>query len=177
MPDTKQQLPTPGPETAPSRRPPRVWGVPSLPSPTCPARCCRYGNEWIQYHLAVDEYVGGPYEEFFSGHWESVQAEAGSLLAELGMAGLAPWDDLPAAARDKLSRWSPVARQLWESDFVEHRLGLVRAWIWHYLDDNIFWSADAAHDDLVPCASPAWEHARALRRELHGKERPKLCPW
>ncbi|KAK3896770.1 hypothetical protein C8A05DRAFT_39680 [Staphylotrichum tortipilum] len=92
-----------------------------------------------------------------------------ALVLAVRLTGLARWDDLPPVARDIMSEWSPVACQLWESDFDVHQDGLVQAWIWHYLDDNIFWSAGAtgAAEGLAPCASPVWEHVRALRRELH----------
>ncbi|SPQ25716.1 1a95b422-4dc1-4a86-9963-5e7186f50c9d [Thermothielavioides terrestris] len=40
----------------------------------------------------------------------------------------------------------------------------IRAWIWHYLDDNLF--SFAASADLVRFASPVWDHVRALRHHL-----------
>ncbi|KAK4239130.1 hypothetical protein C8A03DRAFT_32811 [Achaetomium macrosporum] len=82
---------------------------------------------------------------------------------EIYRLGLASWDDLSASTKQRMLTWSPVARELWESDFVMHREALVRAWIWHYLDDTLF---TGRTDNPVKCSCEAWEHLRALRLEL-----------
>jgi hypothetical protein len=92
--------------------------------------------------------------------------------------GLAPWGELAPATRERLMMWSPVAKQLWESEFEGHREALVRAWIWHYLDDNFFsFSGGGAPDGaLIEFESPVWEHVRALRRDLDGTKAPPEFP-
>lgn len=165
MSDPEQQPLTPEPETAAG-----ILGPPTLPSESCPARCCYRGPEWAEYYLAVDDYNGGPCQTGLNRRWISLKIGVAGIVHNLRVAGLARWDKLPPAARDRMSEWSPVARQLWESDFEEHQDGLLQAWVWHYLEDNIFWSAGATGvlEDLAPCAFPVWGHVRALRRELHG---------
>jgi hypothetical protein len=118
-------------------------------------------------------YPNGPCESLLPKFLPSLLGRIGGFAFPLRVAGLARWDDLPPAARDNMSRWSPVARQLWESDFDEHKDGLISAWVWRYLDYHIFWSPGAADDAAppLPCATPAWEYARGLRRELYGKYR------
>jgi hypothetical protein len=87
--------------------------------------------------------------------------------------GLAPWAELQPRVQRRLTKWSPVAKELWESEFVELREALVRAWIWHYLDDNLFSFSGGDEDagELVETSSPAWDCVRGLRRHLDGK-----CP-
>lgn len=47
---------------------------------------------------------------------------------------------------------------------------MIRAWIWHQLDDNLFSLAgDAREEDLVQLSSATWEHVRTLRQDLDGK--------
>jgi hypothetical protein len=67
--------------------------------------------------------------------------------------GLAPWGELAPATRERLMTWSPVAKQLWESEFEGHREALVRAWIWHYLDDNFFSFSEGAAHPTAPSSS------------------------
>ncbi|KAH6627433.1 hypothetical protein F5144DRAFT_575827 [Chaetomium tenue] len=62
--------------------------------------------------------------------------------------------------------WSPVAKQLWESDFLDHKKVMPQAWIWHYLDDYVFSFAGNQQDGTLKLRSPVWEHVRALRRDL-----------
>lgn len=147
-----------------------MLGPPILPSESCPAQCCRRGPGWAKYYLAVDRYMDGPCQTGLNKAWTCLQTGVFGIVHFLRKAGLARWDKVPPAARDRMSEWSPVARQLWESDFEEHQDGLLQAWVWHYLEDNIFWSAGAtgAVEELAPCASPLWEYVRGLRRELHG---------
>ncbi|KAK4149243.1 hypothetical protein C8A00DRAFT_19041 [Chaetomidium leptoderma] len=98
--------------------------------------------------------------------WNNLGGGVRSQASQLEELGLAPWDELQPMVRERFTRWSPVARQLWESEFVDHRNSLVRAWIWHYLDDNLFsFSGGEDPGALVPF-SPVWEHVRALRRHL-----------
>lgn len=59
-------------------------------------------------------------------------------VASVQALGLVPWDELSPNTRERLETWTSVAKELWESEFAEHREALVRAWIWHYLDDNFF---------------------------------------
>lgn len=89
--------------------------------------------------------------------------------------GLIAWEDLDLDARRRLESWTPAARQFWESDFIACQEGIVQAWIWHYLDDNLFsFATDAEEGSLVKPSSPVWQHVRGLRRELDGRS-PAVC--
>jgi hypothetical protein len=47
---------------------------------------------------------------------------------------------------------------------------MVRAWIWHYLDDNLFsFGGGTQGQPLVALSSPVWEHFRALRQEFNSE--------
>jgi hypothetical protein len=107
--------------------------------------------------------------------WGCVKGGIDNLSIDMVDRGLAAWDTLPPSVREKMSRWSPLARQLWESPFADHRTAMIRAWVWHYLVDNVLVdSEDVQDDETVPCASPVWEHVRALRRAWSGEQLP--CP-
>jgi hypothetical protein len=144
------------------------------PSETCKALCCRRGGWWVAHHLALDDYRNGPSRESLNT-WGCWNAVCGGVMARAGAIralGLAPWDMLSPPVRERFKRWTPVAQNLWESDFDDHREAMVRAWIWHYLDDNLFsFSPSAGPGELVSCASPVWEHVRLLRRDVDGKWR------
>jgi hypothetical protein len=144
------------------------------PSETCKALCCRRGGWWVAHHLALDDYRNGPSRESLDT-WGCWNAVCGGVMARAGAIralGLAPWDMLSPPVRERFKRWTPVAQNLWESDFDDHREAMVRAWIWHYLDDNLFsFSPSAGPGELVSCASPVWEHVRLLRRDVDGKWR------
>jgi hypothetical protein len=130
------------------------------------------GINWIWQHLTLDEYPEGPEKEWLNDYALGPTVSLIVRQAETIQAlGLAPWAELQPAVRQRLTRWSPVAKELWESEFVEVREALVRAWIWHYLDDNLFsWrGGDEDAGQLVRTSSPAWECVRSLRRHLAGK--------
>jgi len=136
--------------------------------------CCGCDQDWHSYHLTLDWYMDGPSRSCLKsdGGWGSLPVEVGVEAYRLRKLGLARWRDLDPSTRERLQTWSPVAEQLWESDFFRHREGLVRAWIWHYLQDNLFsFSAVATGppDSLLECSSPVWERVRALHRDLTGK--------
>lgn len=137
----------------------------------CPAWCCKKGRNWVLHHHNVDEYVGGPTTTGCDTYaWGPVHGGVPNLAWQLRNRGLLPWAQLQPAVRGKFNHWSPVARQLWESELDAHPEALVRAWIWHYFDDNLLsFFGDTSTLDPVPCASPVWEHVRALRRDLSGE--------
>ncbi len=146
---------------------------PDLPHEACRALCCRRGKHWFWYQFALNEYWNGPSHESLDtwGRWKALHGGVSGRATSIQALGLAPWDELEPRTRERLKTWSPVAKQLWESDFIGHRQAIVRAWIWHYLDDNFFSfsGGDALPDTLVQFSSPIWEHVRALRRDLDGK--------
>ncbi|KAK3305069.1 uncharacterized protein B0T15DRAFT_574513 [Chaetomium strumarium] len=132
---------------------PGTWSMPVRHAPLCVASPARAGSDSIWISRALFPLRGSVPE----------------VAMDMVRRGLAAWDTLHPTVRERMSRWSPLARQLWDSPFPDHQEAMVRAWIWHYLDDNIFsFSGDAQGDELVPCASPVWEHVRALRRALDG---------
>lgn len=145
------------------------------PSPTCPAFCCKRVLDWAYFYDDLDFYNHCPFPEGFLNTyaWDPVRGGILSLARQLQMGGLlARWDELQPMAKEKMLRWSPVAREFWESDFPEHRQAVVQAWIWHYLNDNLFAiAADVQSADLFPCSSPVWEHVRALRQKLDGRSK------
>ncbi|KAK4234262.1 hypothetical protein C8A03DRAFT_37971 [Achaetomium macrosporum] len=118
-----------------------IWG-----NPTCPAVCCRktqiIGEAWIKFSDDVIYYANPPDPLVLDTFaWRKVKG---------GVPNLADW-------------------MLWESPLPAHQEAMVRAWIWHYLDENLLsFSGDAQGGELVPCASLVWEHVRALRRALDG---------
>jgi hypothetical protein len=104
------------------------------------------------------------------GNWKPLLSEVKGWSRDIQQMGLAAWGDLDPDARRRLESWSPAARRFWESDFPAHRSGIVQAWIWHYLDDNLFsFATDAEEESLVKSSSKVWTHVRGLRRELDGK--------
>ncbi|KAK4234782.1 hypothetical protein C8A03DRAFT_46961 [Achaetomium macrosporum] len=99
--------------------------------------------------------------------WKSLLSSVGRVSRCIPKLGLAPWDMLSPHVQERFGQWTPDAKRLWESDFGWHREALVRAWIWHYLDDNIFsFSPSAGAGELVKCSSPVWEHVRLLWQDL-----------
>jgi hypothetical protein len=150
----------------------------ALKTTTCDAYCCKLGEEWANYSTALTWYKNQPCKTvLLPGRYPlsgSIRSTAGSMR----VLGLAPWGELAPATRERLMTWSPVAKQLWGSEFEGHREALVRAWIWHYLDDNFFsFSGGGAPDGaLVEFGSPVWEHVRALRRDLDGTKTPPGFP-
>jgi hypothetical protein len=138
---------------------------------SCPGFCCQKGDDWVRAHAFVDNFPQAPTTTGLDAYaWVPVSNEVKSLATQVQNFGLAPWSELPPAIRESMNLWSPVAQQLWESDFDSHREALVRAWIWHYLDDNLLsFSGDVPSAEYPPCASPVWTHVRALLRELDGK--------
>ncbi|KAH6632293.1 hypothetical protein F5144DRAFT_489514 [Chaetomium tenue] len=128
------------------------------------------GDSWAYHLQALNEYVNGPTVDGLidRGRWGSLVTKVKGQARALRQLGLAPWNELAPETKERLSSWSPVAKQLWESDFTEHRDAMVRAWIWHYLDDNLFSFAGGIQEQsLVPLSSPVWEHFRAFRRDLN----------
>ncbi|KAH6856104.1 hypothetical protein B0I37DRAFT_301827 [Chaetomium sp. MPI-CAGE-AT-0009] len=102
------------------------------------------------------------------GCWEPLTGLVKLQARDLRRLGLARWEDLATETRERLSSWSPAARKLWESDFLCHNEAMVRAWIWHYLDDNLFSFAGGTQEQSpIPLSSPVWENFRALRREFN----------
>jgi hypothetical protein len=135
---------------------------------------CGKSPDWLTRHSILDDYNASPCHTMFNHWaWDGMRGVVHGFAGHVQRLGLAPWDDLRTSTQDRLNKWSPVARRLWESDFRGHPRALVRAWIWHYLDDNFFsFSPDANADDLTNCSSKAWEYVRGLRRELQGQ----CCP-
>ncbi|KAK3294348.1 uncharacterized protein B0H64DRAFT_433529 [Chaetomium fimeti] len=135
----------------------------------CTATCCQTDSRAA--HLrALDRYTNGPCVDGLldRGGWETLATMVIVQAGTVRKLGLARWEDLTPETREKLSSWSPAARQLWESDFLAHHEAMVRAWIWHYLDDNLFSFAGGAQgQSLVALSSPVWEHFRAFRRDLN----------
>jgi hypothetical protein len=151
--------------------------APHGPSETCSATCCRKGQQWVDHHFALDIYKNGPSVERLdtAGCWAPLTTRVGSQAQAIQRLGLRPWRNLGRSVQTRLKSWSPAAKQLWQSDFIAHREAMVRAWIWHYLDDNLFSFAGAAQDGtLVPLSSSTWEHVRALRRDLDGESLIRL---
>ena len=154
---------------------PRVFFSPAPgPHPDCPAYCCQMGMDWIRRQISTEEYVNGPAVDRLDsgGGWKLLRVQVGLLGEHLRKWGLIPWQYLDPEVQSRFISWSPVARQLWESDFVAHREAMVQAWIWHYLDDYIFSFAGSQRDGPLKVRSPVWEHVRTLRRDLDGK----WCP-
>jgi hypothetical protein len=130
--------------------------------------------DWINDHSIVEDYINGPTAELLDsmGCWELLRAEVRLLGGYLRKWGLLPWQSLDPEVQSRFSSWSPVAKQLWKSDFLAHPEAMVQAWIWHYLDDYLFSFADNQRDGTLELRSPVWEHVRALRRDLDGKSSP-----
>ena len=147
---------------------------PMVGPPSCPGLCCHQGDDWVRRHLEMDKFpkdMGTTGLDAYA--WDPVSSEVMGLARHLRYCGLAPWDELPPVVRDKMSLWSPVAQQLWGSEFASHQEALIRAWIWHYLDDTMLsFSGDGSSAESLPCASPVWTHFRALSRELDGRYLP-----
>ncbi|EAQ88769.1 predicted protein [Chaetomium globosum CBS 148.51] len=101
-----------------------------------------------------------------AGYWEPLRTEVRLLGGHLQKWGLLPWPSLDPEVQSRLSSWSPVAKQLWESDFLGHQKAMVQAWIWHYLDDYVFSFAGNQQDGILKLRSPVWEHVQVLRRDL-----------
>lgn len=139
---------------------------------SCPGTCCRNGERWVRRHIILEEFpraLGTTGLDTYS--WVPVSAGVQELAMYVRNRGLAPWAELPPAVREKMGLWSPVAQQLCGSDFGSHQEALVRAWIWHYLDDNLLsFSGDVPSAEYPSWASPVWNHVRALRHELDGKQ-------
>ncbi|KAK4238326.1 hypothetical protein C8A03DRAFT_33674 [Achaetomium macrosporum] len=131
-----------------------------LPSRDCKAQCCKAGINWIDPHSKLDEYPGGPDDQHLSGlAWGPTMSAVITNAEKVQALGLAPWAEPQPSVREKLTRWCPIAQQLWEADFVQGRENLVRTWTWHYLDDNLF-SFSGGNEEpgsLVHASSPVWE--------------------
>ncbi|KAK4040413.1 hypothetical protein C8A01DRAFT_46227 [Parachaetomium inaequale] len=128
------------------------------PSETYSAACCRKDQGW-----------NGPSVERLDrfGCWTPLTTRVGLQAESIQRLGLTPWRDLSRSVQTRLKSWSPTAKQLWQSDFVAHRKAMVRAWIWHYLNNFLFsFVGDAQDEVLVPLSSSTWERVRALRRDL-----------
>lgn len=132
------------------------------------------GMDWIINQSVVEDYINGPTAELLEsmGRWNRLRSEVRLLGEDLQKRGLPPWQSLDPEVQSRLSSWSPVAEQLWGSDFLAHREAMVQAWIWHYLDDYLFSFAGNQQDGTLELRSPVWEHVRALRRDLDGKSSP-----
>jgi hypothetical protein len=143
---------------------------PKGPSESCQAVCCQRGAEWACYHYTLDLYQNGPSELDLSC-WKELTRHVRIWSETLQLMGLVEWQAMSPETRGMLESWSPVAQQLWESDFVAHREGIIQAFIWHYLDDNLFsFAPNLEEKALVEPSCSAWEHVRGLRRQLNGKE-------
>ncbi|KAK3291030.1 uncharacterized protein B0H64DRAFT_446828 [Chaetomium fimeti] len=143
---------------------------PDTPGQPCQSYCCQRGEEWITHHYILDLYNNGPspQELEYTGCWKPLTTQVRLLAESMRQAGLVKWQDLSPDTRGRLESWSPVAQELWESDFLAHREGIVQACIWHYLDDNLFsFAPDLEERVLVKPSSPVWEYVRGLRRELN----------
>jgi hypothetical protein len=129
----------------------------------------------------MEEYIEGPQPEalddVLGGGWGPLRERLQRLANDMPSLGLAPWDRLSPQVRERLEQWTPDARALWESDFRCHQVAMVRAWIWHYLDDNLFaFSPSAGAGELVKCSAPVWEHVRLLWQDLDDKCVPARAP-
>ncbi|KAH6844717.1 hypothetical protein B0I37DRAFT_167305 [Chaetomium sp. MPI-CAGE-AT-0009] len=145
---------------------------PDIPGGPCQAFCCKRGAAWAEYHWVLDVYHDGPsshLEELDTlGCWKQLITRVRVLAESMQRWGLVQWQELSPDTRGRLESWSSVAQELWESDFVAHREGIVQACIWHYLDDNLFsFAPDLEESVLVKASSPVWEHVRGLRRHLN----------
>ena len=139
--------------------------------PSCPGVCCHKGNDWVRRHYDVERFPKDMGVEGLDTYaWKPLSGGIPNLARFLREYGLAPWKELPPVVRERMSLWSPVAQHLWESEFEEHQEALVRAWIWHYIDDNLLsFLEDDSSGEPLHCAAPVWSHVRALYRELDGR--------
>lgn len=139
--------------------------------PKCDAQCCRNGRDWLRYQDSLTSYWNGPGTDTLLGAWNTLAIRIEMEAEELEKRGLARWHDLSPGVREKLERWSPMAKQLWESDFSKHQAALVQVWIWRYVEETFlfFSNSTASPEGDVPCASPVWEHVRTLTRDLQRK--------
>lgn len=79
-------------------------------------------------------------------------------------AGLS-WDNLKAETQEKLSSWSPHAKQMFESHGRD-RSPLFAAWIWHILVDNLFSPTGASK---LSGSNELWASYRKLQVAFHGE--------
>ncbi|EAQ86903.1 predicted protein [Chaetomium globosum CBS 148.51] len=146
----------------------------SAPSVKCNRTCCRIsGENWFRYHHRLTNYPNGPALDtlFFRGNgaWAELVARIQATAEMLEhYDGLACWHDLSLGVREKLESWSPMAKELWKSDFSRHQEALVKVWIWRYVERALFFfsSNTASPDGDVACCSPVWERVRTHARDL-----------
>ncbi|KAH6851204.1 hypothetical protein B0I37DRAFT_445112 [Chaetomium sp. MPI-CAGE-AT-0009] len=179
MPHGEHQEPAPGPrddtighEDTEATFPPPSSSSRSAPSEKCDAACCREGDDWLRYQYGLTSYSNGPGVDTLlvrgKGAWTNLRGSIIRTAEALERVGLAHWYDLSPDARKKLKSWSPVAKELWESDFSNHQEALVQVWLWRYVEENLFFfsNSTASVDGAVACSSPVWEHVRTLTRDL-----------
>ncbi|KAK3296461.1 uncharacterized protein B0H64DRAFT_170728 [Chaetomium fimeti] len=168
----RQKRRTPSPDSSGSEdslpTPPRGLSPPPGPHVDCAAYCCKRGEDWVSRQFITETYTNGPSEDLLDtgGCWKLLRVQVGLMGEHLRKWGLIPWQNLDPEVQSRFSSWSPVAKELWESDFLAHPEAMVQAWIWHYLDDYLFSFAGNQQDGALKLRSPVWEHVRALRRDL-----------